>query len=90
MAKRGGKRAAAARLIENELIRLGMHAKTEDIVAVLAARAIEVSAAQVERVKIELSKDRSGIRRATHGPITTGAAKRPRPPKIPQKRPRKT
>ena len=90
MFKRGRKRAAAARLIEKKLIRLGMQAKTDDIASVLAARAVEDSAAQVERVKIELSKVHSGIRQATRRPITKGAAKRPRPPKIPQKRPRKT
>ncbi len=57
------KRIRKARAVLTVLGRLGLHAKPSDVVAELAKYGIEVSAGLVQKVKIELMKDTSGVRR---------------------------
>jgi hypothetical protein len=57
------KQIRKTRAVLTVLGRLGFHAKPADVVAELAKYGIEVSAGLVQKVKIELVKDTSGIRR---------------------------
>ena len=57
------KRIRKATAVLSVLGRLGFHASTDDVVAALAKYGIEVSAGLVQRVKIEVVKDTSGVRR---------------------------
>jgi len=52
-----------SRAIQNMLGRLGYHARPSDVVAALAEYGIEVSEGLVQKVKMEIRKDTSGIRR---------------------------
>jgi hypothetical protein len=52
-----------ARAIQNMLGRLGYHARPGDVVAALAECRIEVNEGLVEKVRMEIRKDTSGIRR---------------------------
>ena len=57
------KRIRKAAAVLSVLGRLGFHARTDDVVAELTKYGIEVSAGLVQRVKIEVVKDTSGVRR---------------------------
>ncbi|TVS09586.1 MAG: hypothetical protein EA424_26785 [Planctomycetaceae bacterium] len=57
------KRIRKARAVLTVLGRLGFHAHSGDVVAELAKYGIEVNAGLVRKVKIELMKDASGVRR---------------------------
>ncbi len=57
------KRIRKTRAVLAVLGRLGLHAKPSDVVAELAKYGIEASAGLVQKVKIELMKDTSGVRR---------------------------
>jgi len=52
-----------AKAIQNMLGRLGYHARPSDVVAALAEYGIEVNEGLVQKVKMEIRKDTSGIRR---------------------------
>jgi hypothetical protein len=52
-----------SKAIQNMLGRLGYHARPNDVVAALAENGIEVSKGLVQKVKMEIRKDTSGIRR---------------------------
>ena len=52
-----------SRAVLSVLGRLGFHAPTDTVVVELAKYGIEVSARLVQRVKIEVVKDTSGVRR---------------------------
>ncbi len=57
------KRTRKTRAVLTGLGRLGLHAKPDDVAAELAKYGIEVSVGFVQKVKIEVMKDTSGIRR---------------------------
>jgi len=57
------KRVSKSKAVLTVLGRLGFHARTETVLAELARYGIDVSAGLVQRVKIEVVKDSSGIRK---------------------------
>ena len=67
------KHFSKSKAIHNMLGRLGFHAKPSDVVAALREYGIEVSAGLVQKVKMEILKDTSGVRRQKATlPITAG------------------
>ena len=86
---RKNRRTSLRRAVQNELYRLGMQAKSEEVVAALAQCDIEVSEELVERVKVEMLKDQSGVSCAVHHLRERNQLRnRRRLQRIPEKRPR--
>ena len=71
------------RAIRNEIVRQGLGASAKQVVAALANYGVRVDEDAVQRVRIELLQDRSGIRQT----IVVRRKSKRRPQKIPAKRP---
>lgn len=76
------------RSIKNELLRQGLQATPREIVSALTSYGIQVDEDAVQRVKVELLKDRSGIQQAK-GLRKKPSSQQKRPQKIPERRPGK-
>jgi hypothetical protein len=77
---------AVTRAIRNAVARLGMQASPKQVVAFLANFGIDVSVAQVRRVKVEMLKQAARIQRQQ---VKVPKSQRPtvwRPPKVPPRR----
>ena len=72
------KRIHKSRAVLSVLGRLGFHASTDAVVVELAKYGIEVSAGLVQRVKIEVVKNTSRVRRQRTKAAAAGLHPRPR------------
>jgi hypothetical protein len=86
MSRRRRQGTSKARAIQNALARLGMQASAQQVVAALAGFGIDVTAAQVGQVKVEMLKQAARVERQQ---VRTPQVERPqvrRPAKLPPRR----
>ena len=86
MARQRGRSVSKTKAIQNTLARLGMQARTKEVVAALANFGIDVSEALVQRVKLEMLKETAKAERQRVKVPSAARRTVRRPPKVPPRR----